>query len=129
MMAQQRDVEYNSDWVNHEGYNDSTAGQALNRIMYQQQRKPQSTAAPVRRTEVWRAPETTALPKELPPLPTQQKSDADLKRARSVYNVFGQILALCGFTLTDISIKDKLTGHLFTRDEMQPPLPQSKKGE
>lgn len=50
-MGRQRDYSTHGDWVNGSGYNDGTAGAALNRIMREQRK------APERRGGVWRAPE------------------------------------------------------------------------
>ena len=136
MSGLQRDHTVNGDWTNHEGYNDGTAGAALNNIMRQQARRTVTivqTKPPVRQdggTTYIQVPHTSKAekpkPKAAPQPPPRQKTPDELalKTARTVYTVIQMVARLQGLSMEAITLRDKPNAREWTKVELEAPPPK-----
>lgn len=125
MSGLQRDHSVNESWTNGSGYNDGTAGAALNNIMRQQR----STSVRSVQVEHYKtAPPAPAKPKAKPTLPAQKPHDElELKSMRTVYVVFAAIASMQGLSIDAITLRSKSSGRTYEKSELTPP--PKKKGE
>lgn len=125
MSRLQRDHSVNESWTNGSGYNDGTAGAALNNIMRQQR----STSVRSVQVEHYKtAPPAPAKPKAKPTLPAQKLPDElELKSVRTVYVVFAAIASMQGLSIDAITLRSKASGRTYEKSELAPP--PKKKGE
>ena len=121
----QRDHSVNENWTNSSGYNDGTAGAALNNIMRQQR----STSVRSVQVEHYKtAPPAPAKPKAKPTLPAQKPPDElELKSVRTVYVVFAAIASMQGLSIDAITLRSKSSGRTYEKSELTPP--PKEKGE
>lgn len=136
MSGLQRDHTYNEGWTNHEGYNDGTAGAALNNIMRQQRKAapPAPTKKPPDSLEGTRFIQvehkgTPPKPKpkaKQPPTPPKQKAPEQvlLKTARTLYTICTMICRLQGFTIEAITLHDKESGGTWVKSDLDAPAPK-----
>ena len=127
----QRDHSVNENWTNSSGYNDGTAGAAINNIMRQQRQQRQERGTSVRSVQVEHYktdPPASAKPKAKP-TPAAQKSpdELELKSMRTVYVVFAAIASMQGLCIDAITLRSKPSGRAYDKNELAPP--QKKKGE
>ena len=122
MSGLQRDHSVNESWTNGSGYNDGTAGAALNNIMRQQR----STSVRSVQVEHYKtAPPAPAKPKAIPTLPVQKSPDAlELKSVRTVYVVFAAIASMQGLCIDAITLRSKASGRTYEKSELAPPPKQ-----
>lgn len=127
----QRDHSVNENWTNGSGYNDGTAGAALNNIMRQQRQQRQERGTSVHSVQVEHyktAPPAPAKPKAKQTLHAQKTPDElELKSMRTVYVVFAAIASMQGLNIDAISLRSKSSGRTYDKDELTPP--PKKKGE
>ena len=119
MSGLQRDHSVNENWTNGSGYNDGTAGAALNNIMRQQR----STSVRSVQVEHYNtAPPAPAKPKAIPTLPVQKPHDElELKSVRTVYVVFAAIASMQGLCIDAITLRSKASGRTYEKSELAPP--------
>lgn len=121
----QRDHSVNENWTNGSGYNDGTAGAALNNIMRQQRQERQQHGTSVRSVQVEHyktAPPASANPKAKPTLPVQKSHDElELKSVRTVYVIFAAIASMQGLSIDSISLRSKSSGRTYEKSELAPP--------
>lgn len=131
MSGLQRDHSVNENWTNRDGYNDGTAGAALNNIMRQQRQQRQERGTSVRSVQVEHyktAPPAPAKP-NVKSTPAAQKSpdELELKSVRTVYVVFAAIASIQGLSIDAITLRSKSSGRTYDKNELAPP--PKKKGE
>ena len=121
----QRDHSVNENWTNGSGYNDGTAGAALNNIMRQQR----STSVRSVQVEHYKtAPPAPAKPKVKSTSAAQKSPDAlELKSVRTVYVIFAAIASMQGLSIDAIALRSKASGRTYEKCELYPP--PKKKGE
>ena len=122
MSRLQRDHSVNESWTNCSGYNDGTAGAALNNIMRQQR----STSVRSVQVEHYKtAPPAPAKPK-VKSTPPAQKSpeDIELKSVRTVYVIFAAIASMQGLSIDAIALRSKASGRTYEKCELAPPPKQ-----
>ena len=119
MSGLQRDHSVNESWTNCSGYNDGTAGAALNNIMRQQR----STSVRSVQVEHYKtAPPAPAKPKAIPTLPVQKPHDElELKSVRTAYVVFAAIASMQGLCIDAIALRSKASGRTYEKCELAPP--------
>ena len=119
MSGLQRDHSVNENWTNGSGYNDGTAGAALNNIMRQQR----STSVRSVQVEHYKtAPPAPAKPKAIPTLLVQKPHDElELKSVRTVYVVFAAIASMQGLCIDAITLRSKASGRTYEKSELAPP--------
>ena len=119
MSGLQRDHSVNENWTNGSGYNDGTAGAALNNIMRQQR----STSVRSVQVEHYKtAPPAPAKPKAIPTLPVQKPHDElELKSVRTAYVVFAAIASMQGLSIDAIALRSKASGRTYEKCELAPP--------
>ena len=119
MSGLQRDHSVNENWTNGSGYNDGTAGAALNNIMRQQR----STSVRSVQVEHYKtAPPAPAKPKAIPTLPVQKPHDElELKSVRTVDVVFAAIASMQGLCIDAITLRSKASGRTYEKSELAPP--------
>ena len=122
MSGLQRDHSVNESWTNGSGYNDGTAGAALNNIMRQQR----STSVRSVQVEHYKtAPPAPAKPKAKPTLPAQKSPDElELKSVRTVYVIFAAIASMQGLSIDAIALRSKASGRTYEKCELAPPPKQ-----
>lgn len=124
----QRDHSVNENWTNGSGYNDGTAGAALNNIMRQQRQERSTSARSVQVEHYKTATPAPAKPKAKPTLPAQKPPDElELKSVRTVYVVFAAIASMQGLCIDAITLRSKSSGRTYDKNELTPP--PKKKGE
>ena len=129
MSGLQRDHTVNSNWTNNEGYNDGTAGAAMNNIMRQQAKPPKPV---LHKKPVTQDGETTYIqvehkPKAKPAAqrPKQKTPDEQaLRMARTVYTVVQMICRLQGLTVEAITLEDKANGRRWVKGDLEAPPPK-----
>lgn len=134
MSGLQRDHTVNEGWTNHEGYNDSTAGAAINNIMRQQRK--QTPSAPTKKpptslggTTFIQVEHKGAVPKPKPkqqPQPPKQKTpeQALLKMARTLFTICTMICRMQGFTIEAITLQDKESKTAWSKSDLEAPQPK-----
>lgn len=128
MSGLQRDHSVNENWTNSSGYNDGTAGAALNNIMRQQRQERGTSVRSVQVEHYKTAPPAPAKPKAKPTLPAQKSPDElELKSVRTVYVVFAAIASMQGLSIDAITLRSKASGRTYEKSELAPP--PKKKGE
>ena len=122
MSGLQRDHSVNENWTNGSGYNDGTAGAALNNIMRQQR----STSVRSVQVEHYKTdPPAPARPKAKPTLPVQKSPDElERKSVRTVYVVFAAIASMQGLSIDAIALRSKASGRTYEKCELAPPPKQ-----
>ena len=125
MSGLQRDHSVNENWTNGRGYNDGTAGAALNNIM-RQQRQQRSTSVRSVQVEHYKTdPPAPARPKAKPTLPVQKSPDElERKSVRTVYVVFAAIASMQGLSIDAIALRSKASGRTYEKCELAPPPKQ-----
>ena len=125
MSGLQRDHSVNENWTNGSGYNDGTAGAALNNIM-RQQRQQRSTSVRSVQVEHYKTdPPAPARPKAKPTLPVQKSPDElERKSVRTVYVVFAAIASMQGLSIDGIALRSKASGRTYEKCELAPPPKQ-----
>lgn len=124
----QRDHSVNENWTNGSGYNDGTAGAALNNIMRQQRQERGTSVRSVQVEHYKTAQPAPANPKAKPTLPVQKSHDElELKSMRTVYVVFAAIASMQGLCIDSITLRSKASGRTYEKSELAPP--PKKKGE
>ena len=122
MSGLQRDHSVNENWTNGSGYNDGTAGAALNNIMRQQRQERSTSVRSVQVEHYKTAPPAPAKPKAIPTLPVQKSPDAlELKSVRTVYVVFAAIASMQGLCIDAIALRSKASGRTYEKCELAPP--------
>lgn len=118
MSGLQRDHSVNESWTNGSGYNDGTAGAALNNIMRQQR----STSVRSVQVEHYKtAPPAPAKPKVKSTSAAQKSPDAlELKSVRTVYVVFAAIASMQGLSIDAITLRSKASGRTYEKCELAP---------
>lgn len=128
MRGLQRDHSVNENWTNGSGYNDGTAGAALNNIMRQQRQERGTSVRSVQVEHYKTAPPAPAKPNAKPTLPAQKPHDElELKSVRTVYVVFAAIASMQGLCIDKITLRSKASGRTYEKSELAPP--PKKKGE
>ena len=119
MSGLQRDHSVNESWTNGSGYNDGTAGAALNNIMRQQR----GTSVRSVQVEHYKtAPPAPAKPKAKPTPPAQKSpEDIELKSVRTVYVIFAAIASMQGLSIDSIALRSKSSGRTYEKSELAPP--------
>ena len=119
MIGLQRDHSVNESWTNGSGYNDGTAGAALNNIMRQQR----GTSVRSVQVEHYKtAPPAPAKPKAKPTPPAQKSpEDIELKSVRTVYVIFAAIASMQGLSIDSIALRSKSSGRTYEKSELAPP--------
>lgn len=130
----QRDHIVNGDWTNSEGYNDGTAGAALNNIMRDQARRPDPppTKKPVTRdgvTKYIQVQPRGAPGNRNPMQPAQavrQKTpdETALKAARTVFTIIQMVAKLQGLTVEEITLRDKAGEREWSKPDLEAPPPK-----
>ena len=122
MSRLQRDHSVNESWTNGSGYNDGTAGAALNNIMRQQR----STSVRSVQVEHYKtAPPAPAKPKVKSTSAAQKSPDAlELKSVRTVYVIFAAIASMQGLSIDAIALRSKASGRTYEKCELAPPPKQ-----
>lgn len=124
----QRDHSVNENWTNSSGYNDGTAGAAINNIMRHQRQERSTSVRSVQVEHYKTAPPAPAKPKAKPTLPAQKSPDElELKSVRTVYVVFAAIASMQGLNIDSITLRSKASGRTYEKSELTPP--PKKKGE
>ena len=132
MSGLQRDHSVNENWTNHEGYNDGTAGAAINNVM-RQQRKPPVPVKPTKKpqtsdgcTSYIQVPHkgTAPKPKQVQP-PAKQKTPEEvaLKMVRTVYTIMQMVAKLQGYTIEAITLHDKANQRDYHKSDLDAPQP------
>ena len=122
MSGLQRDHSVNENWTNGSGYNDGTAGAALNNIMRQQRQERSTSVRSVQVEHYKTAPPAPAKPKAIPTLPVQKPPDAlELKSVRTVYVIFAAIASMQGLSIDAIALRSKASGRTYEKCELAPP--------
>ena len=122
MSGLQRDHSVNESWTNGSGYNDGTAGAALNNIMRQQRQERGTSVRSVQVEHYKTAPPAPAKPKAIPTLPVQKPPDElELKSVRTVYVVFAAIASMQGLSIDSIALRSKSSGRTYEKSELAPP--------
>ena len=122
MSGLQRDHSVNENWTNGSGYNDGTAGAALNNIMRQQRQERSTSVRSVQVEHYKTAPPAPAKPKAIPTLPVQKPHDAlELKSVRTVYVIFAAIASMQGLSIDAIALRSKASGRTYEKCELAPP--------
>jgi len=130
MSGLQRDHTVNESWTNHEGYNDGTAGAAINNIM-RQSRKAPAPPAPTKKLPDKLGGTTfiqvehkaaRAKPKQTQAAPKPKPHDqALLKMARTLFTICTMICRMQGFTIEAITLHDKASGTSWVKSELEAP--------
>ena len=121
----QRDHSVNESWTNGSGYNDGTAGAALNNIMRQQRQERGTSVRSVQVEHYKTAPPAPAKPNVKPTLPAQKSPDAlELKSVRTVYVIFAAIASMQGLSIDAIALRSKASGRTYEKCELAPPPKQ-----
>ena len=122
MSGLQRDHSVNESWTNGSGYNDGTAGAALNNIMRQQR----STSVRSVQVEHYKTdPPAPAQPKVKSTSAAQKSPDAlELKSVRTVYVIFAAIASMQGLSIDAIALRSKASGRTYEKCELAPPPKQ-----
>ena len=125
MSGLQRDHSVNENWTNGSGYNDGTAGAALNNIM-RQQRQERSTSVRSVQVEHYKTdPPAPAKPKVKSTYAAQKSPDAlELKSVRTVYVIFAAIASMQGLSIDAIALRSKASGRTYEKCELAPPPKQ-----
>ena len=117
-----------------EGYNDGTAGAAINNVMRQQRLSPkpiQMTKKPPTSdegTKYIQVPHKGAMQKpktkQAQPAP-KQKTPAEiaLKAVRTVYTIMQMIAKLQGLTINAITLQDKANQREYNKSDLDAPQP------
>ena len=122
MSGLQRDHSVNENWTNGSGYNDGTAGAALNNIMRQQRQERSTSVRSVQVEHYKTAPPAPAKPKAIPTLPVQKPPDElELKSVRTAYVVFAAIASMQGLCIDAIALRSKASGRTYEKSELAPP--------
>ena len=132
MSGLQRDHSVNENWTNHEGYNDGTAGAAINNVLRQQRKQmpPTQTKKPpssLGGTKFIQVEHKGAVPKsKQPSAPAKQKTpeQALLKMARTLFTICTMICRMQGYTIEAITLQDKETKTAWTKAELEAPQPK-----
>lgn len=125
MSGLQRDHSVNENWTNGSGYNDGTAGAALNNIMRQQRQERSTSVRSVQVEHYKTAPSAPAKPNVKPTLPAQKSPDAlELKSVRTVYVIFAAIASMQGLSIDAIALRSKASGRTYEKCELVPPPKQ-----
>ena len=122
MSGLQRDHSVNENWTNGSGYNDGTAGAALNNIMRQQRQQRSTSVRSVQVEHYKTAPPAPAKPKAKSTPAAQKSPDAlELKSVRTVYVVFAAIASMQGLSIDAIALRSKASGRTYEKCELAPP--------
>ena len=134
MSGLQRDHTVNEGWTNHEGYNDGTAGAALNNIMRQQRRqtpptptkKPSTSLGGTTFIQVEHKGVVTTKPKPKATAPSAQPTQktpeqVHLKTARTLFTVCTMICRMQGFTIEAITLQDKESKMAWKKSDLEAP--------
>ena len=122
MSGLQRDHSVNESWTNGSGYNDGTAGAALNNIMRQQRQQRSTSVRSVQVEHYKTAPSAPAKPNVKPTLPAQKSPDAlEMKSVRTVYVIFAAIASMQGLSIDAIALRSKASGRTYEKCELAPP--------
>ena len=125
MSGLQRDHSVNENWTNGSGYNDGTAGAALNNIMRQQRQQRSTSVRSVQVEHYKTAPSAPAKPNVKPTLPAQKSPDAlEMKSVRTVYVIFAAIASMQGLSIDAIALRSKASGRTYEKCELAPPPKQ-----
>lgn len=125
MSGLQRDHSVNENWTNGSGYNDGTAGAALNNIMRQQRQERGTSVRSVQVEHYKTAPPAPAKPKAKPTPPAQKSpEDIELKSVRTVYVIFAAIASMQGLSIDAIALRSKASGRTYEKCELAPPPKQ-----
>ena len=125
MSRLQRDHSVNENWTNGSGYNDGTAGAALNNIMRQQRQERSTSVRSVQVEHYKTAPPAPAKPKAKPTPPAQKSpEDIELKSVRTVYVIFAAIASMQGLSIDAIALRSKASGRTYEKCELAPPPKQ-----
>ena len=134
MSGLQRDHSVNENWTNHEGYNDGTAGAAINNVMRQQRKqmpptttkKPPSSLGGTQFIQVEHKCTATKPKPKQPSAPAKQKTpeQALLKMARTLFTICTMICRMQGYTIEAITLQDKETKTAWTKAELEAPQPK-----
>ena len=125
MSGLQRDHSVNENWTNGSGYNDGTAGAALNNIMRQQSHERSTSVRSVQVEHYKTAPPAPAKPKAKPTPPAQKSpEDIELKSVRTVYVIFAAIASMQGLSIDAIALRSKASGRTYEKCELAPPPKQ-----
>ena len=125
MSRLQRDHSVNESWTNGSGYNDGTAGAALNNIMRQQRQQRSTSVRSVQVEHYKTAPPAPAKPKAKPTSAAQKSPDAlELKSVRTVYVIFAAIASMQGLCIDAITLRSKASGRTYEKSELAPPPKQ-----
>ena len=122
MSGLQRDHSVNENWTNGSGYNDGTAGAALNNIMRQQRQQRSTSVRSVQVEHYKTAPPAPAKPKVKSTSAAQKSPDAlELKSVRTVYVIFAAIASMQGLSIDAIALRSKASGRTYEKCELAPP--------
>ena len=122
MSGLQRDHSVNENWTNGSGYNDGTAGAALNNIMRQQRQQRSTSVRSVQVEHYKTAPSAPAKPNVKPTLPAQKSPDAlEMKSVRTVYVILAAIASMQGLSIDAIALRSKASGRTYEKCELAPP--------
>ena len=134
MSGLQRDHSVNENWTNHEGYNDGTAGAAINNVLRQQRKqmpptptkKPPSSLGGTQFIQVEHKGATSKPKPKQPSAPAKQKTpeQALLKMARTLFTICTMICRMQGYTIEAITLQDKETKTAWTKAELEAPQPK-----
>ena len=125
MSRLQRDHSVNENWTNGSGYNDGTAGAALNNIMRQQRQERSTSVRSVQVEHYKTAPPAPAKPKAKPTPPAQKSpEDIELKSVRTVYVIFAAIASMQGLCIDAITLRSKASRRTYEKSELAPPPKQ-----
>lgn len=125
MSRLQRDHSVNENWTNSSGYNDGTAGAALNNIMRQQRQEQGTSVRSVQVEHYKTAPPAPAKPNVKSTSAAQKSPDAlELKSVRTVYVIFAAIASMQGLSIDAIALRSKASGRTYEKCELAPPPKQ-----
>lgn len=125
MSGLQRDHSVNENWTNGSGYNDGTAGAAINNIMRQQRQERGTSVRSVQVEHYKTAPPVPAKPKVKSTPAAQKSPDAlELKSVRTVYVIFAAIASMQGLSIDAIALRSKASGRTYEKCELAPPPKQ-----
>jgi len=134
MSGLQRDHSVNENWTNHEGYNDGTAGAAINNILRQQRKqtppaptkKPPTSLGGTTFMQVEHKGAATTKPKQKATAPSAQPTQktpeqVHLKTARTLFTVCTMICRMQGFTIEAITLQDKESKMAWKKSDLEAP--------
>lgn len=134
MSGLQRDHTTNGIWTNHEGYNDSTAGAAIKNVMREQSNqaaRQAPTKKPKQKLEGTRLIQVTPKdgahvqkPKHPSPSVADVNNPAMLKMARTLFTICTMICRMQNFTIDAITIRDKGSGAIWNKTDLEAPQPK-----